>query len=286
MSNYASLERYIPLVKFMGEICGKNYEIILHDVSTPERSVIAACNEHLSGRRVGDPMTELAKELLRTGAYKEHDYVANYEGRTRGGKRFVSSTYFIKEKGQLVGLICVNHDVEDILVLSEHLSNLLHSFSLPQEEESSAYTEDLDDSIPELSSNLIHSSAMVFPPVPCIPPTSWRYSALWKRRGYSRPRAPSGRSPGSCTSPNPRSTATCGVSAAKRHDLPPRCFTRKRDALTSRRVKRPAKHIQFNSSYWRIPDILPNTSRSLWLCIYYDYASDKGGLKHEILHSL
>ena len=126
MSNYASLERYIPLVKFMGEICGKNYEIILHDVSTPERSVIAACNEHLSGRRVGDPMTELAKELLRTGAYKEHDYVANYEGRTRGGKRFVSSTYFIKEKGQLVGLICVNHDVEDILVLSEHLSNLLH----------------------------------------------------------------------------------------------------------------------------------------------------------------
>ena len=89
----------------MGEICGKNYEIILHDVSTPERSVIAACNEHLSGRRVGDPMTELAKELLRTGAYKEHDYVANYEGRTRGGKRFVSSTYFILAPECLGGLL-------------------------------------------------------------------------------------------------------------------------------------------------------------------------------------
>ena len=63
MSNYASLERYIPLVKFMGEICGKNYEIILHDVSTPERSVIAACNEHLSGHRIGNPVTELVKEL-------------------------------------------------------------------------------------------------------------------------------------------------------------------------------------------------------------------------------
>nr|WP_306414482.1 helix-turn-helix domain-containing protein [Brotocaccenecus cirricatena] len=46
------------------------------------------------------------------------------------------------------------------MVLSEHLSNLLHSFSLPQEEESSAYTEDLDDSIPELSSNLIHSTIL------------------------------------------------------------------------------------------------------------------------------
>lgn len=63
MSNYACLERYIPLVEFMGRICGKNYEIILHDVSTPERSVIAACNEHLSGRRIGNPVTELVKEL-------------------------------------------------------------------------------------------------------------------------------------------------------------------------------------------------------------------------------
>lgn len=247
MSNYASLERYIPLVEFMGKICGKNYEIILHDVSTPERSVIAACNEHLSGRRVGDPMTELAKELLRTGAYKEHDYVANYEGRTRGGKRFVSSTYFIKEKGHLVGLICVNHDVEDILVLSEHLSNLLHSFSLPQEEESSAYTENLDDSIPELSSNLIHSTILGYGIPSDAMHTADKLEILrsLEAQGVFQTKAPSDRSPGNCTSPNPRSTATCGVSAAKQHNLPPRRFTRRRDALTSRCIKRPATATAF-----------------------------------------
>ena len=161
MSNYACLERYIPLVRFMGEICGKNYEIILHDVSTPERSVIAACNSHLSGRRVGDPMTELAKDLIRTGAYLEHDFVANYEGRTRGGKRFVSSTYFIKEKGELVGLICVNHDVEDFFALSEHLNNLVQAFSLPVGGTCpTTYTENLDDSISGLSSSLIHSTVL------------------------------------------------------------------------------------------------------------------------------
>ena len=161
MSNYACLERYIPLVTFMGEICGKNYEIILHDVSTPERSVIATCNSHLSGRRVGDPMTELAKDLIRTGAYLEHDFVANYEGRTRGGKRFVSSTYFIKEKGELVGLICVNHDVEDFFALSEHLNNLVQAFSLPVGGTCpTTYTENLDDSISGLSSSLIHSTVL------------------------------------------------------------------------------------------------------------------------------
>ena len=163
MSNYALLEKYIPLVRFMGEICGKNYEIILHDTSTPERSVIAACNAHLSGRRVGDPMTELAKELIRDGSYLEHDFVANYEGRTRGGKRFVSSTYFIKEGGQLRGLICVNHDVEDFFALSEHLNSLMKAFSLPENEQhASAYTENLDDSICNLSSNLIHTTVLSY----------------------------------------------------------------------------------------------------------------------------
>ena len=40
MSNRAQLERYIPMVTFISEICCKNYEVILHDVSDPENSVI------------------------------------------------------------------------------------------------------------------------------------------------------------------------------------------------------------------------------------------------------
>lgn len=163
MSNYAYLERYIPLVQFMGEICGKNFEFVLHDASTPERSIIAICNGHLSGRRLGDSMTELAKELVQTGSYREQDYVANYEGRTRGGKRFVSSTYFIKEGGELRGLICVNHDVEDFLILSEHMSNLMSAFALPAAKRQPApYTENLDDSIPNLSHTLIHSTILSY----------------------------------------------------------------------------------------------------------------------------
>ena len=46
-----------------GQICGKNRKILLHDVFAPECSAIAACNEHLSGRRKGNPVTELVKEL-------------------------------------------------------------------------------------------------------------------------------------------------------------------------------------------------------------------------------
>lgn len=46
-----------------GQICGKNYETLLHDVFAPECSAIAACNEHLSGCRIGNPVAELVKEL-------------------------------------------------------------------------------------------------------------------------------------------------------------------------------------------------------------------------------
>lgn len=158
MRNRQQLERYLPMVAFLSAVCGENYEVILHDVSDPEASVVAIFNGRLSGRKVGDPMTELARNLVREKIYLDRDFVANYEGRTRSGKRFVSSTYFIKEDGALIGLICVNHDVSDLIAISSHMQNLLAAFSVPgQSSDRTAYTEELDDSIPELSTTLIHN---------------------------------------------------------------------------------------------------------------------------------
>ena len=95
MSNQSKLAPYLPMAAFLSAVCGDNFEVILHDVSEPETSVVAIFNGHLSGRKVGDPMTELARSLVREEVYREQDFVSNYEGRTRDGKQFVSSTYFI-----------------------------------------------------------------------------------------------------------------------------------------------------------------------------------------------
>lgn len=38
-----SLDKYIPLVEFMGLVFGRNFEVILHDVSKPEASTICHC---------------------------------------------------------------------------------------------------------------------------------------------------------------------------------------------------------------------------------------------------
>ena len=161
MSNQSKLAPYLPLAAFLSAVCGDNFEVILHDVSEPEASVVAIFNGLLSGRKVGVPMTELARSLVREEVYRERDFVSNYEGRTRDGKQFVSSTYFIKEGGELLGLICVNHDLTDLTALSGHLQNLLAAFSVPgQAAAQAAYTEDLDDSIPGLSTTLIHNTVL------------------------------------------------------------------------------------------------------------------------------
>ena len=160
MSNQSKLAPYVPMAAFLSAVCGDNYEVILHDVSEPETSVVAIFNGHLSGRKVGDPMTELARNLVHEEVYRERDFVSNYEGRTRDGRQFVSSTYFIKEEGELLGLICVNHDTSDLTALSIHLQNLLSAFSVPGHAAQAAYTEELDGSIPGLSTTLIHNTIL------------------------------------------------------------------------------------------------------------------------------
>ena len=154
-----SLDKYIPLVEFMGLVFGRNFEVILHDVSKPEASTIAIVNNHVSGRCIGAPMTDLALKILSQNDYMTKDYIANYEGKTKDGKILVSSTFFLKEEQKLVGMICVNHDVQDILDAERAIEKLKSAFCLLDSgDKNGAYSENLDDSIAGYSNNLIHAT--------------------------------------------------------------------------------------------------------------------------------
>ena len=41
---------------------------------------------------------------------EERDFIANYIGIGKFNKALKSSTYFIREEGELIGMICVNTD--------------------------------------------------------------------------------------------------------------------------------------------------------------------------------
>lgn len=107
------LDAYIPLVEFLGKALGENCEVVLHDVSNPEHSIVAIANGHLSGRHIGGSLTDLVLKLLQQGKKEQLQYVANYHGKGSTGHLFRSSSYFIKdEDGLIMGVLCLNYDVQ------------------------------------------------------------------------------------------------------------------------------------------------------------------------------
>lgn len=105
------LRQFKILVDFLGNMLGPDYEIILHDLNTPNQSVIAIANSHISGRSVGSPLTNTALRQIKSREYEVHDYTDNYVGTVRDGRLVRSATMYIKnDAGKPIGLLCMNYD--------------------------------------------------------------------------------------------------------------------------------------------------------------------------------
>lgn len=121
-----ALKAYIPLVDFIAGIVGSNCEVVLHDCSNVDESIIAIKNNHISGRKVGGPLTDLGLKLLKEGSYKKKNFLLNYPGKSADGRKLRSATYFIKdEKGELIGMLCINIDLTDALAAQKFINGFI-----------------------------------------------------------------------------------------------------------------------------------------------------------------
>ena len=84
MTNQEILSIFIPLVEFIGTAMGPSTEVVLNDLSSPTRAVIAIHNGHLSGRSIGSPTTDFALDVLHSHKYKTSSYAANYKSTANG----------------------------------------------------------------------------------------------------------------------------------------------------------------------------------------------------------
>lgn len=144
MTDREALQVYIGLVPFLAEVCGAGSEIVVHDMTDPEHSLVAIENA-ISGREIGNPLTDLAREVAEKSAYTDADYLTNYSGRTKNGL-FLSSTYFIKNEGRLIGLLCINKDIDSVHQVSIALDHLMEQFNLRIPHES-ALSENLESPV-------------------------------------------------------------------------------------------------------------------------------------------
>lgn len=120
------LQQYVKLTEFLGHTLGPDYEVALHDLTDRNRSIVAIANSHVSGRKLGAPLTNTALKILRDKSYESQDYLLHYRGVSADGRVLRSSTFFIKQNGKLLGMLCINFDDSRYHAVSESILHLCH----------------------------------------------------------------------------------------------------------------------------------------------------------------
>jgi len=148
---HPELKKFIPLVKIIAQIFGKNCETVLHDFSDPQHSIVEIENGQVTGRKIGDPITDFALSIWRKDNYKKikEDTILNYRTKTKEGKILKSSTFFIRDdQKKIVGCMCINYDLTEYLMFNKIIEEFCSNVDLNKEkskEEVETFTNDVDE---------------------------------------------------------------------------------------------------------------------------------------------
>lgn len=149
----------IPIVKTIAATFGKNCEVVLHDISGPQKSIVAIENGHVTGRKINDPITDLALLSLRQSGFgnQREDKLINYKTQTKDGKILKSSSVFIKDKNnKIVGCLCINYDMEGYLMFKNLTDEFCSMSDLREKKEKETFASDVDEILDKIISEAIN----------------------------------------------------------------------------------------------------------------------------------
>jgi predicted transcriptional regulator YheO len=123
------IKRFISIADFLGDVLGSNTEIILHDLTNYEESIVHIINGHISNRKIGDPVTDLVLEFIAAESKGNKQFISNYNSKTIQGRLLYSSTYFIRDdKNEILGALCLNSDYYEVKKSLSFLTSLLPNY--------------------------------------------------------------------------------------------------------------------------------------------------------------
>ena len=123
------IKKFTSIADFLGEVLGSNTEIILHDLTNYEHSIVHIINGHISGRKIGDSITDLVLDFMINESKGNKQFICNYNSKTVGDRLLYSSTYFIRdEKNSIVGALCLNSDYYEVKKSLSFLTSLLPNY--------------------------------------------------------------------------------------------------------------------------------------------------------------
>ena len=116
-------EQLRQVAQGLGETFAPFCEVVLHDLTTPKNAILAIHN-NLSGRKVGQPATELGLARIANPNYPQ--VIANYANTLADGRQAKSTSIGIKDaNGTYVAALCLNID----LTLFQSLQNVIGQFT-------------------------------------------------------------------------------------------------------------------------------------------------------------
>lgn len=107
-------EQFIKLTKFLGQVLGKQYEVVFHVIDKKGTYIAAIENNHISGRTLESSLDAFISELIQKKVYLKKDFLYDYKALVEKNKFVRGSTFFIKNSDELVGILCINHDASVI----------------------------------------------------------------------------------------------------------------------------------------------------------------------------
>jgi predicted transcriptional regulator YheO len=97
------------IARGLGETFAPFCEVVLHDLTDPKNAIIAIHN-NLSGRKVGEPATELGLARIADPDYAQ--VISNYANSFADGRQAKSTSVGIKDaSGTYVAALCLNVDL-------------------------------------------------------------------------------------------------------------------------------------------------------------------------------
>jgi len=123
-----------PIVPMLAAMAGPHLEVVLHDVSKPENSVIAIANGHISGRSVGSSVLEgpqndkgfAAATRIKSQDGAVHSLVEDYVTVTADGRELRSASAIFRDaSGEPFATLCLNADMSSFQAAHGWLSQIL-----------------------------------------------------------------------------------------------------------------------------------------------------------------
>jgi len=123
------LQALRPVARGIARTFGDLCEVVIHDFSDPERSIIGI-EGNVTKRNIGGSVTEIGLAALRGGDSQED--LIGYVRNTKDGKTLRSSTIMLRDpSGHVIGCLCINLDITEVVAFRKALTQLVPEIAVP-----------------------------------------------------------------------------------------------------------------------------------------------------------